>query len=144
MDLHDEIRRIAQVKHITPALASNKSEFSIAVRDLMAEAEAEGISTTQRVPAFCNSIQTSRFLKEHGLTIRKVDGPKSGLSTTVVVHYHVERPGQSSGQPSIPETPEEKAFRLTEKIRGIMKDEIAAHGGAEGYMRWVRSDGEDE
>jgi hypothetical protein len=42
-----------------------------------------------------------------------------------------------------PETPEEKAFRLTEALRGLLKDEIAAYGGTEGFMRWVRSD-EDE
>jgi hypothetical protein len=41
------------------------------------------------------------------------------------------------------ETPEEWAARMTGKIRGLMKEEIAAHGGAEGYMRWVRSDPEE-
>ena len=38
------------------------------------------------------------------------------------------------------ETPEERACRLTEKIRGILKDEIAEFGGAEAFIRWVRSD----
>jgi hypothetical protein len=41
------------------------------------------------------------------------------------------------------ESPKERAFRLTEKLRGLLKEEIAAHGGTEGFMRWVRSD-EDE
>jgi hypothetical protein len=41
------------------------------------------------------------------------------------------------------ETAADRALRLTEKLRGLMKDEIAVHGGAEGFMRWVRSD-EDE
>jgi hypothetical protein len=41
------------------------------------------------------------------------------------------------------ESPAERAFRLTEKLRGLMKDEIAARGGTEGFMRWVRSDEED-
>jgi hypothetical protein len=45
--------------------------------------------------------------------------------------------------PPATETVSERAFRLTEKLRGLMKDEIAAHGGTEGFMRWVRSD-EDE
>jgi hypothetical protein len=26
----------------------------------------------------------------------------------------------------------------------LLKDEIAAHGGAEGFIRWVRSDEDDE
>jgi len=44
----------------------------------------------------------------------------------------------------IDESPDEKAYRLTEKLRGLLKNEIAALGGAEGYMRWVRSDHADE
>jgi hypothetical protein len=67
----------------------------------------------------------------------------------VVVHYRVLSGGvtgranqsESAGR-ALMETPEERAFRLTEKLRGLMKEEIAAHGGAEGYLRWVR--GEDE
>ena len=144
MDLHAEIRRIAKTRHIAPALASHRSEFSISVRDLMTEAEAEGISTTQRVPAFCKSIQTSRFLKEHGLTISKIEGPKSGQSTTVVIHYKVADAGRQFPEATTVETSEERASRLTERIRGLMKDKIAEHGGAAGYIRWVRSDEGDE
>jgi hypothetical protein len=44
----------------------------------------------------------------------------------------------------VPETPAERALRLTEKLRGLMQDEIAAHGGTEGFMRWVRSDEDEE
>lgn len=41
------------------------------------------------------------------------------------------------------ETPSQRAFRLTERVRGLLKDEIAAFGGTEAFMRWVRSDEED-
>lgn len=77
----------------------------------------------------------------------QVAGPGLGLS-------HVSKPGEARkailerreaeaeahGAPLVEETPAERAFRLTEKLRGLMKDEIAAHGGTEGFMRWVRSD----
>ena len=35
------------------------------------------------------------------------------------------------------ETPEEWAHRVTGKLRGLLKDEIQAFGGTDGYMRWV-------
>ena len=41
------------------------------------------------------------------------------------------------------ESPEERALRLTEKLRGSLKDELAEYGGAEGFMKWVRSDEDD-
>lgn len=141
MDLHDEIRRLAVDHHVVPALASRKNEFSIAGRDLMQEAEAQGISTVQRVPAFCKSIQTQRFLKQNGLAISRVEGPTSKLSTTVVVHYRIEdaKDDLRLARPR-PETHAERAHRLTEKLRGLMKNQINSHGGAEGFIRWVRSD----
>jgi hypothetical protein len=39
--------------------------------------------------------------------------------------------------------PEARALRLTEKLRGLMKEEFAAYGGGEAFLRWVRSDHED-
>ncbi len=42
----------------------------------------------------------------------------------------------------IMEEPEVRAKRLCDKLCGLMKDEIAAYGGAEGFMRWVRYDEE--
>ncbi|MGB6194467.1 MAG: hypothetical protein WBF42_18520, partial [Terracidiphilus sp.] len=41
------------------------------------------------------------------------------------------------------ETPEAWASRVTGKIRGLLKDELAAYGGGEAFLRWVRSDDED-
>jgi hypothetical protein len=146
LGLSDQIRSIAKANYIEPALSSGMREFSIAVRNLMDEAEAKGISTKQRVPAFCTSIQKASFLKENDLEIVSVDGPDSKLSTTVVVHYRRASGRRSAAfSSSSSESPEERAFRLTEKLRGLMKDEIAAHGGAVGYLRWVRcEDGDSE
>ena len=41
------------------------------------------------------------------------------------------------------ESPEERACRLTEKLRGLLKEELAEYGGAEAFVRWVRSDGDE-
>ena len=42
------------------------------------------------------------------------------------------------------ETPEAWAFRLTEKMRGLLKEELAEYGGGEAFLRWVRGYDEDE
>lgn len=146
MELHEHIRQIALDRHIRPAVEGNQSEFSIAIRDLMKEAAAEGISTHQRAPAFCRSIQTKRFLDKNGLQITRVDGPKSGLSTRVVVHYRVAADGEQSHAGLREGTAEERkqrAMTAFDSMRGMLKDEIARFGGAEAFIRWVRSD-EDE
>jgi hypothetical protein len=41
------------------------------------------------------------------------------------------------------ETKKQRALRLADELRGRFSEEIAAHGGTEGFIRWVRSD-EDE
>jgi hypothetical protein len=144
MDLHQEIRKLAQ-EHVALAEREQRETFSIAVRELMSEAEAKGISTAQRVPAFCRAIQTAKFSRENGLTITEVEGPRSGLSTTVVVHYRrTGSPQQSVGQfeKNIPssESHAEKASRLAGRLRGLIREEIVSRGGAEEFLRWVRSD----
>ena len=145
--LSERIRDIAKGKHIRPAIGAGKLEFSIAIRELMDEAEAEGISTKQRVPAFCSSIQKDSLLRANNLEIVAIDGPESKLSTTVVVHYRVVNRGggkQPGNAPmALQETSAEKAFRLTERLRGLLKDELAEYGGGEAFLRWVRSEDED-
>jgi hypothetical protein len=41
------------------------------------------------------------------------------------------------------ETPEERAYRVTEKLRRLLKEEMAAFGGGEAFLRWVRSEDDD-
>jgi hypothetical protein len=142
--LSKRIREVAQRKYVEPAMQTGKVDFSIRVRDLMDDLRSEGTPVGQNTPQFCTSIQKSSFLEANQLEITGVDGPPSKLSTTVVVHYRFAgeaRDKTSNGSiANVPETPAERAFRLTEKLRGLMKDEIAAHGGTEGFIRWVRSD----
>ena len=41
------------------------------------------------------------------------------------------------------ETPHERAMRAFDRLRGSMKDEIAAFGGTEAFINWVRGRDED-
>jgi|SRR5271166_4735460 len=147
--LSDQIRTVAQAKFVKPAHDAGRREFSIPVRELMSILEAQGFPRNH-TPQICNALQTDKFLSPNGLRIAGIDGPKSKTSTTVVIHYSIMESPSVTVHPSgtvriktNPEEPEVRARRLTENLRGLLKKEIAAHGGAEAFIQWVRSDNED-
>ena len=136
MSLHDEIRRIATEKFVHPAKQRGEREFSISVKALMRAAEAEGISTAQRTPAFCTAIQTREFYDAGGVDVRRVEGPASKKSTTVVVWYRFRdvvpsAAVESSNGGMAGEDP------LLE-IAGILKGAIRE--GAAAFLRELRRD----
>lgn len=139
----DQIRAVVLKKYIQPKISAGDRTFSVRVRDVLADLAKENFPQG-RTPLVCAVLQGKNFVQKAGLEIEAVDGPPSKQSPTVVVHYRVRNPAAPKPvSQSVPETPKQRAFRLTEKLRGLMKDEIAARGGAEGFLRWVRSD-EDE
>ena len=154
--LSDRIRELAAAKYVKPAVQAGQGTLSIRVRDILNDLQAEGFPP-RHTPQICNALVTAKFLRDNCLSIERVEGPPSLQSPRVVVHYRVassqqspvpqtaspvENPPQSS-ESATQEDPSARAFRLTEKLRGILKEELAEYGGAEGFMRWVRSDDED-
>jgi hypothetical protein len=147
------VREIVRLDYVAKALASGKSRFQVSAREVLHKAEEDPNFPRARTPLICNVLQSKKLLEENGLEIEQIEGPPKRQSRRVVVHYAFRKDNagarirtEAESVPGVAvepeESPEERAFRLTEKIRGLMKDEIAAHGGAEGYFRWVR--GEDE
>lgn len=148
--LSDQVRAMTLEKYVYPAIQAGKTQFSVAVRDLIRELRTMGFPA-KNWPQVCSAIQSQKFLRENGLEIEAVDGPPSKQSTTVVVRYRVAQklePGAEASEGERTElrdeTPEERAHRLTGKLFGLLKDEIAEMGGAKAFMRWVRSEDEDE
>ena len=151
--LSDRVRTVALEKFVKQAVRAGKSRFSVPVRDLMSHLQAGGFPE-RNWPQVCTAIQAGKFLRENGLEIEGVDGPPKKQSPTVVVRYRLAPPGETSvvgapglttgGRETNTESPEAWASRMTERLRGLMKEEIAARGGAEGYMRWVRGYDEEE
>lgn len=149
LKLSDQVRTVAHVKFVKPALDAGRREVSIPVRELMGILEEQGFPRNH-TPQICNALQTEKFLRANGLRITGIDGPKSKTSTTVVIHYRItgnmsgpDRPaGTVKAASPNPEDPEARAQRLTDSLRGLLKKEIAAHGGTEAFIRWVRSDDE--
>jgi hypothetical protein len=103
-------------------------------------------------PQVCTAIQARKFLSANGLEIESVDGPPKKQSPTVVVRYHVASQVAKPATGTIgreaeaanlsEETPSARASRLTGKLRGLLKDELAEYGGGEAFLRWIRSEEE--
>lgn len=152
LGLSDQVRAKAQAKYVHPAILAGKKQFSIPVKALMENLRSDGFPA-RNTPQVCTALQTSKFLRENGLEIEGVDGPPSKMSTTVVVRYRVTNHGAQPGMnenaleneqlDSNEESPEEWAFRLTEQMRGLLKEELAEYGGGEAFLRWIRSEDED-
>lgn len=150
--LSDQVRQVAAQKYIEPAIREGRTKFSVAVRDLMRDLEPLGFPA-RNWPQICTAIQAHKFLRSNGLEIEAVDGPPKKQSPTVIVHYRVASQTAQHGvrsvipenaqEPVKDESPEEWAHRMASKLRGVLKKEIAEMGGAEAYMRWVRSDDEE-
>jgi hypothetical protein len=147
----ERVREIVRSEYVERALAQKQKTFQVSARDVLHKAEENPDFPRARTPLICNVLQSKKLLEENDLKIERIDGPPSRQSRTVVVHYsfrnqaqsHPVAPPATRKMPAVSvETPEERAFRLTEKLRGLMKEEIAAYGGGEAYLRWVR--GEDE
>ena|ERR1035437_5865765 len=150
--LSDQVRAVALEKYVLPAIRAGKLHFSVAVRDLMRDLQADGFPE-RNWPQVCTAIQKQAFLRENGLEIEGIDGPPKKQSPTVVVRYQVANrawmpatgtDGLDRGDASPrTETPSERAYRLTEKMRGLLKEELAEYGGGEAFLRWVRGYDED-
>lgn len=110
-------------------------------------------------PQVCSALEKKEFLARHGIEIEAIEGPPSKRSTTVVYRYRVrshkseettERNSTGNnppaGEKAAPpeETPEEWAHRVTSKIRGLLKEELAEYGGGEAFLRWVRGYDEED
>jgi len=81
--LSDRIRSLAQERYVKPAMREGRSSFSIRVRDLLNDLQAEGFPGGH-TPQVCNALQTAKFLRENGLQIEEVQGPQSKMSPTVL------------------------------------------------------------
>jgi hypothetical protein len=142
--LSDQVRSVAKDRYVRPAIRSGKTDFSIKVRSVLDDLVPLGFPANN-TPQVCNALRSDKFLRENGLEITSVDGPPSKLSTTVIVHYRVvgsEMMGnaQVGRTRHLGEDGAARAKRLTEALRGLLKQELKEYGGAEEFVRWVRSD----
>jgi len=145
--LSDQVRSIARDRYVMPALKAGKVSFSIRVRNMLDDLVPLGFPSNN-TPQVCNALRSDKFLRDNGLEITSVDGPPSKQSTTVVVHYRTAdrlsgQRGRVAGRDDSAnqaEDPQARAMRLTAALRGLLKEELKEYGGAEAFVRWIRSD----
>ena len=150
--LSGKIRLLVSERYVQPAMKLGSERLSIRVKDILKDVAGDP-DARGRTPAICEVLQGNKLLRENDLEIEGVEGPPSKQSTTVVVHYRILHPGQWAGdahagkraQAAVApaETPKERARRLTNRMAGLLKDEMAAYGGGDAYMQWVRSDDDE-
>jgi hypothetical protein len=143
------VRTLAVERYLHPALQAGKKQFSVSVRDVLQDLVAQGFPA-RNTPQVCTALRKESFLSDHGIEIESIEGPPSKMSTTVVYHYRVaglsENPEAAKKQsedfeanPGL-EDSTARAIRLTKKLRGLLKDELAAYGGGEAFLKWIRSE----
>ena len=138
----DYIRKFATDSYVKPAIERGEAALSIPVKTVVTNLKKFGLKSG-RTPAICSALGGKKFQEENGIVLDHRDGPPSGQSPTVIFHFRLPRSTHGAANSQIlTESPKERAFRLTEKLRGLLKDEIAAYGGTEAFIRWVRSDEE--
>ena len=145
----DQIRRVAKEKYVDPAVKSGRTEFAIPVRGML-DSLVSANFPRNHTPQICSSIQTTKFLVPNGLEIVGVDGPPSGQSTTLVVHYRITgkatdgmgKQGTNVANDVAAEDAGARAKRLVSGLKGLLKEELSEYGGAESFVQWIRSDEE--
>jgi hypothetical protein len=105
----------------------------------MKDLEADGFPANHP-RQFCKALQKRAFLHEKGLVLNRIDGPPSGTSTTVVLHFTLLNDSAPATPSTETETSEQWAERVTGSMQGLLREEIASLGGAEAFMKWVRSE----
>jgi hypothetical protein len=151
--LSDQVRAQAKTTYVCAASSRGRRSFSIPVKELLRDLESRGFPSNH-ARQVCTALTSGKFLRENNIQIENVDGPPSKTSTTVVVHYKFassESPVSEDVGESVAEsvsqgneTPEEWAHRMTGKLCGLLKDEIAAMGGGDAFLRWVRGYDEED
>jgi len=142
--LSDQIRSLAKEKYVDPAVRAGRKEFSIPIRGILESLPSSSFQGN-RTPQICDSIRSAKFLTRNHLQIVQVEGPPSGQSSTVVVHYRIAGDsvgaiGREMERPADQADAAERAKRLTDGLKGLLNKELAGYGGAEAFVRWVRSD----
>jgi hypothetical protein len=85
-DASEQIRTRAWERYIEPLVREGKVEIAVPIKRLMKEMEAEDFPPNHP-RQFCKALQKRTFLREKGLVLEYVEGPPSGTSTTVVLHF---------------------------------------------------------
>lgn len=136
----DRVRELARRDYVEPARGS-----STVVRIPFGEFKAKLVRTgfpSNNANQVATPLESERlFLVPLGLELLSPKGQPRTVDSTLEFRF-IASPAIDRG-PEMQTERTRRALEAADKLRGLLKDEIAAFGGAEAFIRWVRSD-EDE
>jgi hypothetical protein len=122
----DRVREYARREYIDPARSRRQSTVRVVAGEVQ-----KAVRLTNRVPLVCQALKSTKFLTENHLILEKVEGPPSGMRTTVTFSYRILDDG---GRQNAPE-PDADPFR---KLRGVAKEVFRSLGRGEAFLRGER------
>lgn len=115
----------AREKYVVPAQDRKQKQISIRAGDVVRDLGLVG-----RTPAVCSALTGKKFWEGNNLRLLKVNGPKSGQSTTVVCTYElVETKVSPKGRND-----------QWQQLRGVLKNVFSELEGGATYLRKERDD----
>jgi len=120
MTTADRIRMHARERYVIPAQSRNEKQISIRAGDIVRDLGLAG-----RTPAVCEALKGKKFWGSNNLRLIRVNGPRSGQSTTVVCTYELV---DTKSSPTGKDDP-------WQQLRGALKNIFSELGGGEAYLR---------
>lgn len=112
----NSVREYVRKRYLEPSRARGESQVRVVVGEVH-----RGLGLANRVPLVCNALKGSRFLQQNGLKLEKVEGPPSGLSTTVVYTFSFVSDSRKERHPLW-------------SLQGVAKDLFREIGGGEAFL----------
>lgn len=121
----DRVRQFVMDRYVN--VARNRGDHSVTV---VAGDVHRSLGFRNRVPLVCMALKSNKFLEENGLVVRKIEGPPSGLSTTVAITY--EWKGNEAAKA--------KVRSPLWDLLGKGREMFASLGGGEEFLRREREE----
>jgi hypothetical protein len=135
----ERVREVAKREYIEPARAT-QGVVRIPFGELKSKLVRLGFPQSH-ANQVATPLETDKFWKPLGLELCSPKGQARTVDSVLVFRFAA---GERTKQVYVKETPAEKASRLIGQMRGLMKNTIDSHGGAEAFIRWVRSDSDED
>ncbi|MGA7157518.1 MAG: hypothetical protein WBY53_11755 [Acidobacteriaceae bacterium] len=134
----DKVRQRAAIEYIEPARRSGATRVHIHSGNFNKHLVQNRVLPPNRLPLVCNALKSRKFLEDNNLQLEKVDGPPSGVSSTVVYTFSLN-PLRGSDKPSNTPQPPDTFLQL----RGILKSTYKKLGGGEKFQKSQRETWEE-
>ncbi len=150
--LSDKIRALAQSKYVYPAVLAGKRPLLDPGKGFTERPTRGRISRRPYAPGLYGFANVEIPPREwagnrRGRRAALENEPYGGGSIScgkAVARLEAAKGRKENGALESPEQdPAARALRMTEKLRGILKEELAEYGGGEAFLRWVRSENEN-